>query len=54
MKLYLDNKTLQVPVLIGSGIPLFDYLGDDLHLKHIPTNVYSNGLVKSCYERELK
>ena len=41
-----------VPVLIGSGIPLFDNLGNDLPFKHTRTAVYSNGLVKSHYERE--
>ena len=40
-----------VPVLIGSGIPLFDHLNTDLLFKHIRTAVYSNGLVKSHYER---
>jgi len=43
-----------VPVLIGSGIPLFGYLDKDLQFKHIRTNIYSNGLVKSHYERERK
>ena len=39
------------PVLIGSGIPLFGYLGTDLQFKHMRTEIYSNGLVRSCYER---
>ena len=42
----------QVPVLIGTGIPLFGYLDIDLHFNHIQTSVYSNGLVKSHYERK--
>ena len=41
-----------VPVLIESGIPLFDNLGNDLPFKHIRTSVYPNGLVKSHYGRE--
>jgi len=41
-----------VPVLIGTGIPLFGYLNTDLSFKHIRTSVYSNGLVKSQYERK--
>jgi dihydrofolate reductase len=41
----------RVPVLIGSGIPWFGYLDNDLPFRHIQTNVYSNGLVKSRYER---
>jgi len=42
----------KVPVLIGSGISLFDYLNIDLHFKHIHTQVSSNGLVRSYYERK--
>ena len=44
----------RVPELIGRGIPLFGYLDIDLRFKHIRTSVYSNGLVKSHYERERK
>lgn len=42
----------KAPVLIGSGIPLFGYLGNDLQFKHIRTEVHSNGLVRSYYERK--
>lgn len=42
----------RVPVLIGSGIPLFGYLYNDLQFEHIRTDIYSDGLVKSCYERK--
>jgi dihydrofolate reductase len=41
----------KVPVIIGSGIPLFDYLDTDLPFKHIKTQVSSNGLVRSYYDR---
>ena len=52
---YVDELIVtQVPVLIGSGIPLFGYLDNDLQFKHIRTNIYSNGLVKSHYERKRK
>ena len=44
----------KVPVLIGSGIPLFDYLDSDLQFRHIQTQVSSNGLVRSYYERQRK
>jgi dihydrofolate reductase len=44
----------KVPVLIGSGIPLFGYLDIDLTFKHIRTEVHSNGLVRSYYERKRK
>jgi dihydrofolate reductase len=40
----------RVPVLIGEGIPLFGTLPHDLRLKHIRTQQYPSGLVKSEYE----
>ena len=42
----------RVPELIGSGIPLFGGLENDLAFKHIKTETYSNDLVKSYYERD--
>jgi dihydrofolate reductase len=42
----------KVPVLIGSGIPLFGYLDWELLFKHIRTETFSNGLVRSYYERD--
>ncbi|UCE07721.1 MAG: dihydrofolate reductase [bacterium] len=42
----------RIPVLIGSGIPLFGYLDKDINFKHIETSAYTNGLVKSHYERK--
>src|SRR5258706_4197307 len=42
----------KAPILIGSGIPLFGYLDIDLKFKHLRTEVHSNGLVRSYYERE--
>ena len=42
----------KVPILIGRGIPLFGYLDNDLQFKHTRTEVNSNGLVRSFYERE--
>jgi dihydrofolate reductase len=40
----------KAPVLIGNGIPLFDYLDTDIPFSHIRTEVQSNGLVRSYYE----
>ncbi len=40
----------QVPVLIGQGIPLFGTIPHDVHLRHIATQSYPSGLVKSEYE----
>jgi dihydrofolate reductase len=42
----------KAPILIGSGIPLFGYLDHDLEFKHVRTDVCSNGLVRSYYERK--
>ena len=39
-----------VPVLIGSGIPLFGPLTKDRKLRHIATRTFANGLVQSRYE----
>jgi dihydrofolate reductase len=41
----------KAPILIGSGIPLFNYLDFDLQFRHIKTQVQTNGLVRSYYER---
>lgn len=40
----------RVPVLIGEGIPLFGYLPHDVRLRHVATQHYASGLVKSEYE----
>ena len=42
----------KVPVLLGKGIPLFGYLDTDLQFKHAQTEIGSNGLVRSYYERK--
>ncbi len=39
----------RVPVLIGDGIPLFGSLPHDVRLRHISTQNYPSGLVKSEY-----
>jgi dihydrofolate reductase len=40
----------RVPVLIGKGIPLFAALPRDLKLRHVRTQQYASGLVKTEYE----
>jgi len=40
----------RVPVLIGEGSPLFGALPRDLKLRHIATQQYPSGLVKSEYD----
>jgi len=39
----------RVPVLIGSGIPLFGPLKGDIKLQHVATRHYASGLVQSEY-----
>ncbi len=39
-----------VPVLIGDGIPLFGALPCDVRLRHVATQHYPSGLVKSEYQ----
>ncbi len=40
----------RVPVLIGSGIPLFGTLSRDVLLRHVATKTFRGGLVQSEYE----
>ncbi len=53
---FLDAGLIQqiiiakIPVLIGSGIPLFGPLEKDIKLKHIETQSFANGIVQSKYE----
>lgn len=42
----------KAPILIGRGIPLFDNLDIDISFRHLKTEVFSNGLVCSYYERK--
>jgi len=39
----------RVPVLIGTGIPLFGAVPSDILLKHVGTRQYASGLVQSEY-----
>jgi dihydrofolate reductase len=39
----------RIPVLLGSGIPLFGHLSHDIRLAHVTTQVYPSGLVQSEY-----
>jgi dihydrofolate reductase len=40
----------RVPILIGSGIPLFGAVPHDVHLKHVYTRHFPSGLVQSEYQ----
>ena len=55
---FLENDLIdeliisKVPVLLGDGIPLFNHLTATLEFNHIRTQVSTNGLVRSYYERK--
>jgi dihydrofolate reductase len=40
----------RIPVIIGSGIPLFGPLADDILLHHVETQQFPSGFVQSRYE----
>jgi dihydrofolate reductase len=40
----------KIPILLGSGIPLFGPLAKDVRLRHARTQSYPSGLVQSEYE----
>lgn len=39
----------RIPVLLGSGLPLFGPLSRDIRLEHVGTRSYASGLVQSEY-----
>lgn len=39
----------RIPVLLGSGIPLFGDVPQDIPLEHVQTRTFANGLVQSRY-----
>src|SRR5215211_4920064 len=46
----IDELTItRVPILIGTGVPLFGPLGHDVRLTHIATRQFENGYVQSKY-----
>jgi dihydrofolate reductase len=40
----------RIPVLLGSGRPLFGPLAQDVRLRHVRTRDFITGLVQSEYE----
>jgi dihydrofolate reductase len=44
----------RVPVLIGTGVPLFGPVPRDINLRHVATRSYKGGLVQSEYEIRTK
>jgi dihydrofolate reductase len=49
-RLVTDMTITRIPVLIGSGLPLFGELPRDIHLDHIETKTFPSGFVQSRYE----
>ena len=45
-----DFSITVITVILGSGIPLFEYLKNYVPLKHLETKNYDFGFVKSSYE----
>ncbi|UVM55188.1 dihydrofolate reductase family protein [Pseudomonas sp. B21-012] len=46
----LDELTItRIPVLLGSGIPLFGALGKDVTLQHMRSTTFESGFVQSTY-----
>jgi dihydrofolate reductase len=39
-----------IPILIGTGIPLFGPAAADIALRHVNTVTYTNGLVQTTYD----
>jgi dihydrofolate reductase len=49
----VDEMTItRVPVVLGSGIPLFGELERSLRFRHVKTEVLTAGLVQSAYVRD--
>ncbi|HKU97553.1 MAG TPA: dihydrofolate reductase family protein [Vineibacter sp.] len=44
-----DMIVTRLPVLLGSGIPLFGPLDRDIPLRHVETKTFASGLVQSKY-----
>jgi dihydrofolate reductase len=45
-----DITITVIPVILGSGIPLFADAGKDISLKHVTTKTYDFGFVQLTYE----
>lgn len=51
--LVTDMTITRVPLLLGSGLPLFGPLDEDLRLRHVETRSYPSGFVQSRYEIDI-
>lgn len=49
----IDEMTItRIPILLGSGIPLFNNTSPELWFEHVETRIHNNMLVKSKYLRK--
>ena len=39
----------RIPIILGSGIPLFDKMDLEIRFEHVQTEIFNNALVKSRY-----
>ena len=42
----------RIPIILGSGIPLFENMDSEIRFEHIETEIFNNALVKSRYIRK--
>jgi len=42
----------KIPIVLGSGIPLFTKVSSEQKFKHVKTEVFQNSLVKSHYKKQ--
>ena len=45
-----DLVITRIPIILGSGIPLFGPPAKEMRLRHLATRAYANGLVQTNYE----
>lgn len=56
IKVFLEENLVQdliifiVPIILGSGIPLFDHIGKEIKFQTLRVEKYENGLVRMEYE----
>jgi dihydrofolate reductase len=54
---YLESELVdemilsKIPIILGSGIPLFRSLENEQKFEHVKTEVYNNGIIKSHYKK---
>lgn len=49
--LITDITITTIPILLGSGLPLFGTIDHDVHLRHVSTTAYPFGFVQNTYSK---